>query len=63
MPTFKFGASHHFCMTSSLVKDGEGLGTVGMPKSNVDELCAAAVFKNVEEIYINLPLKSLFIIE
>ena len=63
MPTFKFGASLHFCITSSLVNDREGLVTVGMPKSNVEELCAAAGFKNIEEIYINLPLNSLFIIE
>ena len=40
MTAFKFGASLHFCMTTSLANDGEGMGTVGLPKSKVEELCA-----------------------
>ena len=63
LKAFKFGASLHFCMTTSLANDGEGLGTVGLPKSKVEELCAAAGFKNVKEIEINHPLNSLFVIQ
>ena len=50
-------------MTTSLANDGEGMGTVGLPKSKVEELCAAAGFKNVKEIEINHPLNSLFVIQ
>ena len=63
MTAFKFGASLHFCMTTSLAHDGEGLGTVGLPESKVKELCFSAGFKTVKEIEINHPLNSLFIIE
>ena len=63
MTAFKFGASLHFCMTTSLAHNGEGLGTVGLPESKVKELCFSAGFKTVKEVEINHPLNSLFIIE
>ena len=63
MTAFKFGASLHFRMPTSLANDGEGMGTVGLPKSKVEELCTAAGFKNLKEIEINHPSNSLFIIK
>ncbi len=62
MALFKFGASLHFCMTTSLAYDGIGLGTVGLPLIKVEELCFNAGFKNVKEIDINHPINSLFLI-
>ena len=62
MALFKFGASLHFCMTTSLAYNGIGLGTVGLPFKKVEEFCFNAGFKNVEEIDINHPINSLFLI-
>lgn len=60
---FKFGASLHFCMTTSLANNGEGLGTLGLPLSKVEELCYEAGFSEVSEVEINHPLNSLFLIK
>ena len=62
MALFKFGASLHFCMTTSLAYNGIGLGTVGLPLKKVEELCFNAGFENVKEIDIYHPINSLFLI-
>ena len=63
MALFKFGASLHFCMTTSLAYNGIGLGTVGLPLKKVEELCFNAGFKTVKEIDIQHPINSLFVIK
>lgn len=43
-------ASILYCMTTSLARGGEGLGTVGLPESKPHELCAEAGFGSVERV-------------
>lgn len=60
MAVFKFGASLHFCMTTSLAQNGMGLGTVGLPESKVKEFCAEAGFGTVRRLPIDHPLNALY---
>ncbi|MCZ6892742.1 MAG: class I SAM-dependent methyltransferase, partial [Gammaproteobacteria bacterium] len=60
LTVFKFGASLHFCMTTSLEQNGLGLGTVGLPESRVKEFCAEAGFSSVRRLAWEHPLNVLY---
>jgi len=60
MTAFKFAASLHFCMTTSLGQNGLGLGTVGLPESRVKEFCAEAGFGSVRRLPWENPLNVLY---
>jgi SAM-dependent methyltransferase len=60
MAVFKFGASLHFCMTTSLAQNGMGLGTVGLPEMKVKEFCKEAGFSTVRRLPIEHPLNVLY---
>lgn len=58
--SFLYGFSVLYCMTSSLAKHGEGLGTMGMPESKVRALCTEAGFSKVQRIPMENPFNSLY---
>jgi len=60
MAVFKYGASLHFCMTTSLAQNGMGLGTVGLPEARVREFCKEAGFGSVRRLPIEHPLNVLY---
>lgn len=45
--TLKYGMSLHYCMTTSLANQGEGLGTCGMPEKAVRSMAAETGFSKV----------------
>lgn len=47
MATLKYGMSLHYCMTTSLANDGEGLGTCGMPEKMVRQMSEEAGYSRV----------------
>lgn len=60
MAVVKFGASLHFCMTTSLAQEGMGLGTVGLPEGKVRDFTAEAGFSTVRCLPIDHPLNVLY---
>ncbi len=56
----KHGFSMLYCMTTSLAVGGEGLGTLGMPPSKVNELCKEAGFHTVKQLPINDEFHAIF---
>jgi len=47
-------------MTTSLAEGGEGLGTLGMPPSKVNEYCNGAGFNNVRKLPLDNPFNILY---
>lgn len=47
IPSFLYGASVFYCMTTSLAQEGVGLGTCGMPEAKVRELAGRVGFGDV----------------
>ena len=60
MAVFKFCASLHYCMTTSLANDGVGLGTCGLPESRVNEYCKKAGFSSVRRLPVEHPMNVLY---
>ncbi len=54
------GFSILYCMTTSLANGGEGLGTLGLPESKVEELCAEAGFGSVRKLPLENPFNNIF---
>ncbi|MBI2170976.1 MAG: methyltransferase domain-containing protein [Chloroflexi bacterium] len=54
------GVSLFYCMTTSLAEHGEGLGTMGLPPSKVDELCKEAGFGSVRRLPLENPFNILY---
>jgi len=54
------GFSIFYCMTTSLAGGGEGLGTLGLPESKVQELCAEAGFSNVRKLPLENPFNNIY---
>lgn len=50
LPTLRYGFSILYCLTSSLAHGGAGLGTLGLTKSKLRELCAEAGFSTVRKV-------------
>jgi 2-polyprenyl-3-methyl-5-hydroxy-6-metoxy-1,4-benzoquinol methylase len=55
-----YGVSVLYCMTTSLAHHGEGLGTLGLPETNLRELCAEAGFSDVRRVPIEVPFNNLY---
>ena len=55
-----YGWSIMYCMTTSLAEGGEGLGTLGMPPSKVNEYCNGAGFNNVRKLPLDNPFNILY---
>ncbi|MFQ5933834.1 MAG: methyltransferase [Dehalococcoidia bacterium] len=55
-----YGVSILYCMTTSLAGGGEGLGTMGLPPSKVEELCAEAGFGSVRQLPLENPFNILY---
>lgn len=49
-----------YCMTTSLARDGAGLGTFGFHEPKVRELCAAAGFSDIRRVEMENPFNSLY---
>ena len=60
---FKLCISLHFCMTTSILQGGQGLGTVGLSKTVLRDLCQKAGVSNVLKVDIQHPLKSLYLVD
>ena len=60
---FKLGINLHFCMTTSIWQGGQGLGTVGLSRRVLRDLCQKTEFSNVIKLDIQHPLNSLYLIE
>ena len=58
--TFFQGVSVLYCMTTSLAHEGEGLGTVGLPESKLQALCAEAGFSKVRRVEMENPFNNLY---
>ncbi|MBI4311570.1 MAG: methyltransferase domain-containing protein, partial [Chloroflexi bacterium] len=54
------GISLMYCMTTSLAGNGQGLGTMGLPPSKVNELCKEAGFGSVRRLPIENPFNILY---
>jgi len=54
------GFSILYCMTTSLAGGGEGLGTLGLPESKVQELCAEAGFSTVRKLPLENPFNNIY---
>jgi SAM-dependent methyltransferase len=55
-----YGVSVLYCMTTSLARHGEGLGTLGLPETELRELCAEAGFSDVRRVPIEIPFNNLY---
>jgi 2-polyprenyl-3-methyl-5-hydroxy-6-metoxy-1,4-benzoquinol methylase len=62
LATLLYGVSVVYCMTTSLAHGGAGLGTCGLPGARVRELCDQAGFASVEQLAIDDPLNSLYVV-
>ena len=60
---FKLGMSLRFYMTTAMGQGGDGMGTVGLSQSVLNELCESVGFTKVNKIPIRHPLNSLFEIQ
>ncbi|HZU01889.1 MAG TPA: methyltransferase domain-containing protein [Ktedonobacteraceae bacterium] len=58
--SFFYSVSVLYCMTTSLAGHGEGLGTVGLPPSKVQEMCLEAGFSSVRRLPIENPFNHVF---
>ena len=47
-------------MTTSLAGGGEGLGSLGLPESKVEELCAEAGFSSVRKLPLENPFNNIY---
>ncbi len=55
-----YGFSIMYCMTTSLAKGGEGLGTLGLPLSKLEELAKEAGFSEVRRLPLENPFNNLY---
>ena len=55
-----YGVSVLYCMTTSLARHGEGLGTLGLPETKLRELCAEVGFSDVRRVPIEVPFNNLY---
>ena len=55
-----YGVSVLYCMTTSLARHGEGLGTLGLPETKLRELSAEAGFSDVRRVPIEIPFNNLY---
>lgn len=55
-----YGVSVLYCMTTSLARHGEGLGTLGLPEPKLRELARDAGFGEVRRIPTEAPFKALY---
>jgi 2-polyprenyl-3-methyl-5-hydroxy-6-metoxy-1,4-benzoquinol methylase len=62
LATLLYGVSVVYCMTTSLAHGGAGLGTCGLPAARVHELCDQAGFASVEQLDLEDPLNSLYVV-
>ena len=58
--TLFYGFSILYCMTTSLARGGEGLGTCGLPESKLRELALAAGFRSVRRLPLDNPFNNLY---
>jgi SAM-dependent methyltransferase len=58
--SFFYGVSVLYCMTTSLAGHGEGLGTMGLPASKVQEICLEAGFSSVRRLPLENPFNNVF---
>lgn len=58
--TMFYGWSIMYCLTTALARDGEGLGTCGLPEREVRERCLAAGFSSVEVVPFDDPFNVLY---
>jgi len=54
------GFSILYCMTTSLARDGEGLGTVGLPEPKLRDLAQEAGFRSVRRLPVENPFNILY---
>ncbi|MFQ5837830.1 MAG: hypothetical protein ACE5HJ_03510 [Thermoplasmata archaeon] len=54
------GFSIMYCMTTSLATGGEGLGTLGLPLSKLEELAKEAGFSEVRQLPLENPFNNLY---
>jgi len=59
-PTFAYGVSMLYCMTTSLQQGGVGLGTCGLTEKVMRDLCEKAGFHSVRRVEINSPFNILW---
>lgn len=55
-----YGFSLLYCMTTSLSQGGEGLGTLGLPESNLRQLAGKAGFGHVRRVEMDNPFNTLY---
>jgi SAM-dependent methyltransferase len=60
LSSFFYSVSVLYCMTTSLANDGEGLGTMGMPETKVQEMCMEAGFSSVRRVPLENPFNTLY---
>lgn len=58
--TMFYGWSLMYCLTTALARGGEGLGTCGLPESEVRERCLKAGFRSVEVVPFDDPFNVLY---
>ena len=61
--TLLYGVSVLYCMTTSLAHGGAGLGTCGLPAARVRELCHESGFASVEQLDLQDPFNSLYVVK
>jgi hypothetical protein len=49
-----------YCMTSSLARDGEGLGTLGLPPTVFADYARKAGFRSVTKVEMDNPFNNLY---
>jgi hypothetical protein len=54
------GVSVFYCMTTSLAKNGAGLGTLGFHEAKVRELCEKAGFSSVQRVPLENSFNNLY---
>jgi len=56
-----YSTSVLYCTPTSLANGGEGLGTMGLPESKVQKLCAEAGFSSVRRLPFENPFNAVYI--
>jgi len=55
-----YGFSLLYCMTTSLAQGGEGLGTLGLPESQLRQLAGKAGFSQIRRVEMDNPFNTLY---
>lgn len=58
--TIQYGTSVLFCMPTSIAAGADGIGTLGLPESEIRRICATAGFRRVRRLAVENPFNAVY---